>query len=122
MPVSAQTSTANDSGFTTHYVAQDGSEDDYSAGGEEASGGDDSYSEQYQGTQDGGDNGEYAETVDTGGSGGRVSLATVFVNMIGTSLLIVFLLAIPISFTMVSCAIVWKIGMVMRGGKKPDIG
>ncbi len=51
-----------------------------------------------------------------------VSLAHLFMNALGIGLLVVVLLSIPIGFTTLMCAIIWKIGMVMRGGRKPDIG
>ncbi|MBX9671095.1 MAG: M48 family metalloprotease [Candidatus Obscuribacterales bacterium] len=51
-----------------------------------------------------------------------VSLAHLFMNALGIGLVVVVLLSIPIGFTTLMCAIIWKIGMVMRGGRKPDIG
>ncbi len=51
-----------------------------------------------------------------------VSLAHIFMTALGMAILIVVALSIPIGFSAFLCAIIWKIGMVMRGGRKPDIG
>jgi hypothetical protein len=110
--------------YTKHYVAQNdqsASEEDQSSSEE---GGQEQESDQQ--AEPTAATGEPAADLSSflpgGGGGGRVSLATLFVQGIGMGILIVFLVAIPISFTCVMCALIWKIGMVARGGKKPDIG
>jgi len=112
-----QATATDDPTFTKHYVAQDSDEGSYEQEqySEESSG-------QYEESSDGQmeQSSEYSE--DGGGGGGRVSLASLVVQGIGFAFLIVFLISIPMSFGLVSCALYWKLGMVMRGGKKPDIG
>lgn len=56
------------------------------------------------------------------GDGRPVSLASLAVQFIGVVFLIVLVVSIPIGFNCAFCALIWKIGMVARGGKKPDIG
>lgn len=110
--------------FTKHYVAQN----DQSESEEDSSASEDSgqSEESDQQAQSSGESGEAPADLSSflpgGGGGGRVSLATLFVQAVGMGILIVFLVAIPISFTCVCCALIWQIGMMARGGKKPDIG
>lgn len=109
--------------FTTQYVAQnDQSEEDQSASEEDGGQQDESDQQAESSSANSEPPADLSSFLSGGGGGGRVSLATLFVQAIGLGILIVFLVSIPISFTCALCALIWKIGMVARGGKKPDIG
>lgn len=111
----------NSSTFSKHYVAQNSEEEEYQNASEEG-GQEESEQQSEASVETGGPAADLSSFLPGGGGGGRVSLATLFVQAIGMGILIVFLVSIPISFTCVFCALIWKIGMVARGGKKPDIG
>ena len=121
-PAIAQGSTDRPT-MTKYYVAQnDQSEDEQSASDEEGGQPEESEQQAESTVESAQPPADLSSFLSGGGGGGRVSLATLFVQAIGMGILIVFLVSIPISFTCVLCALIWKIGMVARGGKKPDIG
>lgn len=111
LPVSAQTH-ENESKSSKYYIAQD-SDEQYS---------EEEVVEEQSSEEVAADRGSEANSEGGYSGGERVSLATVFLSAVGMVFLIVFVLAIPISFSFLACGLVWKIGMMTRGGKKPDIG
>jgi hypothetical protein len=53
---------------------------------------------------------------------GGVSLFNVFSNMAMIMLLVALIGCVPIAGTVLLCALVWHVGKMMRGGKKPAVG
>ena len=53
---------------------------------------------------------------------GGVGLASVFVGLIGTALLLSAAISVFLGFSALFCASVWHGGKMLRGGRKPSIG